>query len=492
MTIQIAIIDDEYLVRKSVQMKISNPNYQVAFESDHGQELLNYLECHGPYAIDLVFVDIVMPLMNGLELVRALKRLYPDLLIIMLSAHNDFEYLQQAILLEVDHYLLKPIDAKMLNETLQQFVEKLTLRDRKWKKQCLDEMAVILSSNGNTNLNEAAAHTFKSCFSEGYCLKMALIGNWNSESSWFDRRIHYEWGLIFPGMPNLYVWFERLEEQFTCSELGNIVHEETITVYSCARIDHHEQLWTEVKTGLSWLKSHLMLGCHVTSLDVEIEQTAAIAVKKFKEKTRELLPVIMKYVAVKNDKKSLELISELFTFQAVPQQVINDSWNSLLTEIRKGHPIINELFDESVLYSCDNTVRYCREMLEFLQKSCFEPNERSVSSGKEIVKQAMDYIVQNYMNTITLSGIAEHFFINRSHLSRTFKQVYGKTFQEIITEIRVKKACELIRIGNKSVGEVSAMVGYEDNRYFSQVFYKSIGMTPSSYKQRYIEKIEAK
>lgn len=96
--------------------------------------------------------------------------------------------------------------------------------------------------------------------------------------------------------------------------------------------------------------------------------------------------------------------------------------------------------------------------------------------------EILDYIHKNYKEDITLKGTSEQFFINRSHLARIFKLKTGSTFNNYLTELRIEKACLLMKEG-VSVSMTSEMVGYENSRYFSRVFCKVKGCIPSKYKE---------
>lgn len=101
------------------------------------------------------------------------------------------------------------------------------------------------------------------------------------------------------------------------------------------------------------------------------------------------------------------------------------------------------------------------------------------------IDHVLDYIQQNYRESISLQEIAAKLFISDSYFSRMFKQYTGKKFIDYLTEIRVNKAKELLIHTPLKTNEISRLVGYNDQRYFSQIFKKMTNFTPTEYKQKY-------
>ncbi|WP_248927024.1 response regulator transcription factor [Paenibacillus hamazuiensis] len=101
-----------------------------------------------------------------------------------------------------------------------------------------------------------------------------------------------------------------------------------------------------------------------------------------------------------------------------------------------------------------------------------------------IVESIVLDIMNEYDKPLALSDFARKYHINPDYLSRLFKKETGKTFSDFVTECRIGKAKELLERTNYKYFEISNLVGYEDYRHFSQVFKRSVGMTPGEYKHR--------
>lgn len=114
-----------------------------------------------------------------------------------------------------------------------------------------------------------------------------------------------------------------------------------------------------------------------------------------------------------------------------------------------------------------------------------EKSDRIIRNTDErYIKQAVDYISYNYVNDISVEDIAEFVGISRSQLFRAFRSNVGKSPSAFLTDFRIRQACSLLADSSLSVSSVAYSVGYSDNLYFSKVFHKIKGVTPSEYRKK--------
>mgnify|MGYP003020696581 FL=1 len=104
------------------------------------------------------------------------------------------------------------------------------------------------------------------------------------------------------------------------------------------------------------------------------------------------------------------------------------------------------------------------------------------------VEQVASYIDRHYMEEFSLGDMAEMVWLNTSYLSSSFKKVTGVTFSDYIMKKRMEKASELIRNTGLGIGEIAGMVGYENVKYFSRIFSRTMHMSPSQYREMQKEK----
>ena len=114
-------------------------------------------------------------------------------------------------------------------------------------------------------------------------------------------------------------------------------------------------------------------------------------------------------------------------------------------------------------------------------KEVGEKNEED--ENKLLIENILGYLENHYADDITLNELAEHkYFVSVGHLSRTFKNKTGHTFSKYLTELRLKKAKEFLINTDFDITDIATFTGYNDASYFTQIFRKSCGMTPSEYR----------
>ena len=109
-------------------------------------------------------------------------------------------------------------------------------------------------------------------------------------------------------------------------------------------------------------------------------------------------------------------------------------------------------------------------------------------SGNAVIYQIAQFLEKNYNENITLDRIAKQYFIDPSYFCKMFKNTIGETYLTYLTRIRMNKACELLQNPDVRVYEAARRVGYDNQRYFSQIFRKFTGYSPSNYQDKFTKK----
>lgn len=139
---------------------------------------------------------------------------------------------------------------------------------------------------------------------------------------------------------------------------------------------------------------------------------------------------------------------------------------------------------------CGSVSKAYKEAEKLLYNSVFSSLNTVITQAgnaavKKIVRDAIAIIERDYYKKISVRAVAYELYASESHLMHEFKSQLGKTFNDVLTEYRMKKACELLIKGDKRVGEVAYAVGYSDVKYFSQVFKDYYNCTPSEFSERH-------
>lgn len=101
---------------------------------------------------------------------------------------------------------------------------------------------------------------------------------------------------------------------------------------------------------------------------------------------------------------------------------------------------------------------------------------------KNSMQEIQAYLLEHYQHDISLQEIADRFFLSREYISRKFKHEFNKTITDYLTKIRMEKAKQLLETSSLKIYEIAHYVGYQNEKYFSKVFKKVVGLTPNEYR----------
>ena len=117
-----------------------------------------------------------------------------------------------------------------------------------------------------------------------------------------------------------------------------------------------------------------------------------------------------------------------------------------------------------------------------------EAEERESASSSFIVKNALNYIEENYTQKLTLSEVAEKTYVSQWHLSKLLNRHTGQSFSDILNHVRIEHAKELLKDPALRIGDISEQVGFLDLAHFSRVFKKQEGVSANEYRNKVLGK----
>lgn len=539
---KVLIIDDEQPLREAIQILGEWDRLQVGevLEAADGRAGLDMLRAYKP---DLVMMDMKMPEMGGLELLKIIEQEFPELPVIVISGFNDFEYARQALRSNALDYLLKPINRQDLNQALQKGIDLLESR-----KQTRSEF-ISRNITYNMSLPKLKEKLFLSLIERSYNksadqTSMSLIGA-DDKGRYYgvlvlrvlnlkavcEHRFNSDTELLSFAVAN--VFNEMTESGLTCFSFADPKEErEMIAVYDGIGADAREwqfragQLLRSVVTQLHALFGIISVGGQgAPALDprklADSYEEARIRVYSV-----DLLKLSGRSaVGMAEDRRALEIPSLTSRMALIKSSLENGNQHQAAT---LGSDYLRQI-KSTAFFRIGDADRLLTELVVLFNDMAREhgvaeenmpnPGEKSLrafglktdfSSFDELesvfagilkhysalimqaassprsfdAQQIKDFIDNHYYEDIKISYFAEKYYLSREYLMKLFKQQFGYGIHEYVQKIRMDKALRLLDNPALKVQEISEMLGYKDKNYFSKAFRNYYGASPSEYRNQ--------
>ncbi len=530
---RIMLVDDEEEVRKGIIRKIDweNLGFMVVGDAENGEDALEKIEQLEP---DVIMTDIRMPYMDGLTLSARIRQKYPSVKILIFSGYDDFEYAQQAIKLNVTEYILKPVNVEELSEILNRVRENLDeeieqRRDVHLLRESYRSSLPILRElflndlvRGNTGGDlEARLREYGVDILDARKWVVAVIDlETDAPGHGRELSIHKEQELIPISVRQLLVDhlkdYYRLEtfnstagiavivavegensltaliDQFgdICKETKRIL-ETTVTIGIGQGCTELSQMSRSYQTAVDALGYKAIIGAGSTiyindmepvsrgrlQLDAKEEADLVAAVKFGPEET---IAAVIRLIASKmDDVKAHSSQYQLYMFSII----------NCLTRLMQRHDLnVSELFDGQDPYKELAIGAQKRE--EFVEKvirlSCRmheAMNQERDNTTKKVILEAKQYIQEHYQNPdLSVEAMCRQLHMSPAYFSTVFKKETGQTYIAYLTEVRLEKAVELLNTTKDKTYVIAQKVGYQEQNYFSYVFKKRFGVSPTRYR----------
>lgn len=534
---KIIVVDDELWFRQGIKGSIQWSMYdsEIVGEACDGEEALDVIERERP---DIVFADVRMPVMDGLELASIIAKKYPDIRIIIVSGYEEFEYARKAMSLGVSYYLTKPVEANQLIEVVNKVKEEICQKreDKINREKIEEQLKESLPLLREKFLNTLVNGDIRSISEIKEKLDFLNIKMELSQYSVFVMDIEYIDGL-FSSQDEKNRQMTRLLISNTLTE---VIKEENIQIFNGfsenivgiatynASMDlmlintRISKLFVKFKNLIQkHLKLPITIGISKVSSswdkvnDAYREAIDAVKYKLFLGKDqvifyqditinkndnyyyifngREDLVDALKLCDLNRTKSILignfeELVKktyfEIDHIQQIYFPVLGDISNLLYDigepteKVFDGNPF-KKLMQLSTLEDINSWVNsICCRVIDAITDLRYQQN-------KKAVQKVTGYVYNNYNRDISLNSAAEYVFLSPAYLSRLFKKETGKSFIEFVMEVRVEKAKILLRNTDKKTYEIAKEVGYNDIRYFTKMFKSLEGITPIQYREKF-------
>ena len=438
---------------------------------------------------DVVLMDIAMPGMDGIDTIRELQREFPDALYILSTAYERFDIAQRAIPLRVFAYLVKPVTRKRFMETLFRAKDHLDA-ERSRLSQRLEEV----------EHGAAALSREKDNF--------MLLLTWKSldDASWARYRRLFEFNSDFgvvvaielPGRD----WFppiiDKIERRYRClwSEhmhrllvyVAESVSPETLTRYIRGIIEGAVGPANAAAIGVGSRRRYdeLFRSCDEALAALPATEESSRQVRHARDLVRELRRAVARARTAEDAVSRYEMLSdEVFALGSfhVAKNRVAAAFERLLCEFdeRVGDgaislTIADPAADVAGLETRQEIDAWAQRVVRRIVE---EQNRRDGSGWPEALHRAVVHIEDHFAQALTLSGVAEYCGISAGYLSRAFSEHVGTTFNDYLNSIRLEVAQRMLKEGHHSVKEIAFAVGYHDPNYFSRIFKKFKGVSPT-------------
>lgn len=481
----VLIVEDEKLIRTGIKTMVqrSGVPVDIIMECANGEAALDVLK---EQPVDVMFTDIRMPKMDGIELVSRTMELSNPPLVVAISGFDDFSFAVEMLRHGVREYLLKPVEREKITDILKKLnaeIEKRQSIQQAEKKVGYQQLKFIFTSGAMTQEEEELLEQKYSnlFFDKPYvvCVTGKTVTPEENRSYIYVEDV--EDGDVF------IVEADNLDE-LCANELAE-ANAGISAPYSGIR-----DLLTAYKEAYAMRKRAFCIGQEVRS-----EREVCVSVPEG------LRVQAQKLLREQNCMQRIQLIGTDKTDE------LTRHWNSLF-EQTKRESITQEEFVKAIMLFLDEvgviyrnvisednlkTVSECKHMLAYAGIVQFEEalmgmildihnainNQLDANRNRQKIKEALDYIKQNYNKDLNMAVVSNHISMNYSLFSFSFKQYTGKNFVNYMKELRVAKAKELLADTDMKIIEISRKIGYENEKHFMKIFKTECGVSPSEYRK---------
>lgn len=519
---KLLIADDEYWTREKIRTMVNWEAYSITFmkPAENGEEVLLRLPQEQP---DILITDINMPFVNGVELVKKIKESYPDVVVLVLSGYDDFQYVKETLMAGAINYLLKPVAKVDLVHAVSGALEIISKREKD-REQILKTASMIQDRELSMLVEKEQAPFAPTLLLEDgqgmagcsvILIKIHEFQRYMEEYRYDMNRLSYHmkqriraaagldrlliFNYVFRSNEFLIATEQDTEEQKRMA--GRILADFEKEGKSPVTIALSEHAYTTESIHSAYVQCISALMTRPFSRESRVivcsreEQNAH---RKVESRLSEENEMQMRSLLKSGNGKALKelmldgiglrrCMDERWGYLEV-RQTVRRLCNLLLADALKAGEAQLSQEIENLADMADKAVErldsamLCENLTEIVDTMRSERRSDPASTSREIVRSAAAYIDRNYFEELTLASLSETYNMESSYFSRMFKQETGKNLMLYIAEKRIEKAKEYMRNTDSNLTEIAFLTGYDDYAYFSRVFKKMTGQSPRSYR----------
>ena len=501
---RILLVDDEKIERQGIKFLIKKFDMPlIVEEASNGKKAWEYIQKENN--IDILLTDVQMPHMDGLELAKRVHEFNPNVVIIIFSAHSEFDYAKRACQANAVNYLLKPIEVDEFQEVMQRVMEicenrkqqeLLKASDKKlWlyrlfnTKDAVCEITDILQLKYDINLENKhmcfiSVETFDNYFEQKEEEFESILRK--------NIKQNFETINLYPNLSYVLLYSS---DNIDTDDIENSIRK----IYSRLCFDKKEKFSIIVGTKFYGLKNfrNKLQELETTLKDTFSYFSGIIYVSKtntkspgIKEEQFQLKESVMKSIKDQNIAAVKEQL--LMYLKRLEDEKSSSAFFAkyLILDIVKA--IYQEFgtYNETMIINTANDImnsndlKKVGEVLIKVLEKIVEMDREKLPDNSVAISEIKKIIHNEYMDDIGLEEIAEKVCLTSSYVSFIFKKETGCTLVKYLTDYRMKQAKELLENSNMKIVDIGKACGYSNQSYFNKLFKNYYGMTPKQYREQ--------
>ena len=511
---KLVIVDDEPATRQGIRTALnwSLLNIEIAGEASNGLEALDLIERVHP---DILICDIRMPKMDGISLVTELQSRSPGTQVLFLSGYSDKEYLKNAIRLDAVDYIFKPFELDELTAAVKKARDRC-LQIRQSNDEISPDAALTLLEYSKLSASEREKFASYPIDPNGYFITVVIRVN---QGSGF---------LIDPKDPTVDLFdihmmvkrycrsyreeAERIfGKSFVLSQVdsGYILHanisretmlDDTLTEQLSRFLHLMDSSQAAVSVGVSgrvtgaenlkiafFQARRAALSVFLTGYGQVVFHTATSS-KRFAP-SEELETAFYQGLNGSNAAESIDFLDSYINYMItcspddIPQ--IKDELTSIALRLHqklKGRSNTSSSFVTEIINSALTVNDIKHYIMQLLEQHLEEIN--NLDNKGRLIFEAERYIIDHLDQELSIKKIAEQVFITPTYLCYLYKKNTGRTINQFILDVRMKKAKMMIIDTNLRIRDIAQKLGYSNQNYFTKTFTDYYGVNPSTFRNK--------
>ena len=463
---KVLLVDDEPWALRGIKetFQWKEMGFEVMYETTKSTEALEIILKGN---VDVVFTDIRMPKISGLELMKKAREQGNDNEFIVISGYGEFSYAQEALKQGAFDYCLKPLQFEEADILLKRLKKHM---DKKVKTKATKLLEEIIEDN--ENIGNIMDKYLSKC---NYKYFQAVVVHGKFTLPLNIKNLMIELG----GDKALYLFNIDKSIEFVLTEentSGAIIGISSISNYECKALELYQKADSAACSFFIYNKNGIY--CYK---------------KKNIHIINELVKDITIHIRNKSDEEIRTAVENIPDSIRANQLTVEDLcylWNQIVSFLYRNYS--DKLSDLNVQFmDYEQVIKQfakIEELSEFMLDSIFSASYKknnyitSVNSNSDFTKM-INYIEEHYYGQLFLRELAKQFYINQNYCCYLFKKFTGGTFSDYINKLRIEKSKFLLEETALTIEQISQKVGYNDYFYYNKVFKKYFGTTPSKYRK---------